>query len=159
LTLGSAAGGTDLFSQDLGSALNVTATGLPVDGRPIYARIWYAQPGSSWLAQDFTFTAANGGGGGGGATANPQIYSPVPGSRLAGTVQTFQWTAGTGASSYWLYVGDTVGGASYFAQSLGGSLSATVVSLPIDGRTIYARLWWVKDGSWNYADYTFSAAR
>jgi glutamine cyclotransferase len=89
---------------------------------------------------------------------NPQITTPTPGSTLSGTTQLFQWSAGTGVASYFLYVGSSPGATDIYAQNQGMNLSATVSGLPTDGRTIYVRLWWFRSGSWQYADFTFKAA-
>ena len=92
------------------------------------------------------------------AAAAPQLTSPAAGSSLAGSSQTFVWTGATGVSSYWLYVGTSSGGYDLFNQDVGTSLTATVTGLPVDGRTIYVRLWWLSSGaSWAAADYTFTA--
>ena len=38
------------------------------------------------------------------------MSSPTPGSTLTTTSATFNWTTGSGASSYWLYVGSNGAG-------------------------------------------------
>jgi hypothetical protein len=40
---------------------------------------------------------------------------------------------------------------------MGSSLSVTAGGLPTDGRTIYARLWWVGNAGWEYADTRYTA--
>ena len=87
----------------------------------------------------------------------PQMSSPTPGSTLAGSSQTFTWTAGSGISAYWLSAGTSVGAKNLFDQGVGSSLTATVTGLPTSGGTVYVRLWWLA-GSWGYADYTYTAA-
>jgi len=154
LSLGRTAGGNDLFDRNMGSSLSVTATGLPTDGRTIYARLWWLA--GSWVYADYTYTAANTGGGGGGGSA-PAITTPAAGSTLNGSAQTFTWTAGSGATSYWLYLGRTPGSNDLFDRNMGSSLSVTATGLPTDGRTIYARLWWIRNGAWEYADTTYTA--
>lgn len=73
----------------------------------------------------------------------PTITSPTPGSPLAGTTVTFQWTAnGAAVTAWWLYIGSSVGGADlHNSGDLGASLSTTVSGLPTDGRQIFVRLW------------------
>jgi glutamine cyclotransferase len=155
LYVGSTQGGNDLYNQDRGSSLAATVAGLPSDGRTLYARLWWME-GGGWEFADFTYTAPSGG-------TNPQITVPAitypaPGAALTGPAQVFQWSPGTGASNYWLYVGSSQGAADLHNQDLGTSLSASVSGLPIDGRTLYARLWWLRAGSWEFADFTFHAA-
>ena len=41
------------------------------------------------------------------------ITSPIPGSTLTSSSATFVWTAGAGATNYWLDVGSTPGGNQY----------------------------------------------
>ena len=154
VTVGSSPGAADLYSQDQGLNLSASVSGLPSDGRALHVRLWWLRAGS-WQSADFTYTAA---GATGGTTTNPQISTPVPGATLNSTAQSFQWSAGTGATWYWLYVGSTPGGADLVDYDAGSSLSVTVNRLPADGRTIYVRLWWVRNNSWEFADFTYRAA-
>jgi hypothetical protein len=55
-------------------------------------------------------------------------------------------------------VGSGTGRNDLFERSVGTSLSVTVPTLPADGRTIYVRLWWLRNGSWEYADSSYKAA-
>src|SRR6185436_21042271 len=99
--------------------------------------------------------ANTGGGGGGGGL--PVITTPTAGATLTGSSQTFTWGAGSGVTSYWLSLGRTAGGNDLFDRNMGSSLSVTATGLPTDGRTIYARLWWIRNGAWEYADTTYTA--
>jgi len=155
LYVGTSLGGSTLFDQDLGSALTATVSGLPTDSRTIYVRLWWRLT-TGWEAADYTYTAGNAGGGGSGG-GTPAITAPAPGSTLSGSAQTFTWTAGTGASSYWLYLGSTAGGNDLFDRSMGTSLTATA-TLPTDGRTVFARLWWIGSAGWVFTDSTYTAA-
>jgi hypothetical protein len=157
LYLGSGSGRNDLFERSLGAGLTVTASGLPTDGRKIYARLWWVRNGA-WEYADTTYTAASTAGPGPSPSGNPAITSPAAGSTLSGSSQTFAWTPGTGALGYWLYVGSGTGRNDLFERSVGTSLSVTVPTLPADGRTIYVRLWWLRNGSWEYADSSYKAA-
>jgi len=156
LYLGSTAGGKDLLELALGSGSIYTASGLPTDGRRIYATLWFVQNGS-WQHADTTYTAAGSGGTGSTGTA-PTLTSPVSGSTLSGSSQTFTWTAGSGASQLWLYLGSTAGGKDLLEKALSGS-SITATGLPTDGRRIYATLWFVQNGSWQHTDTTYTAFR
>ena len=66
-------------------------------------------------------------------------------------------TGGAGASQYWLTVGSTPGAQEFYSQGL-TSLSATVSAIPTDGSTVYARLWSLLNGGWQYNDYTYTAS-
>jgi hypothetical protein len=91
-------------------------------------------------------------------TPQPTITNPNPGSILESSRVTFQWTSGPGVTDYFLYVGNSLGANDIYSQNAGLGLSATVVGLPTDGRTLYVRLWWTTTGAdWQFADYTYTA--
>ncbi len=70
------------------------------------------------------------------------MQTPTPGSTLSGNVQTFTWSAGNGATAYWMDIGSTVGGNDiYQSGNLGNVLTTTVYSLPANGSTIYVTLY------------------
>ena len=146
---GTGLGGSELYNQSTGTALSAGVTGLPTDGRTIYVRLWYLT-GGQWLYSDYLYTAS-------GAAQRPLMSAPAPGATLAGTSQTFGWSAGTGASQYWLYVGSSVGGNDLYNQSTGTNLSAGVNNLPTDGRTLYIRLWFLSGTTWQFNDFIFYA--
>jgi len=110
--------------------------------------LWFVQNGA-WQHTDATYTAAGG--------TTPALTSPAAGSTLSGASQTFTWTAGTGISSFWLYLGSVAGGKDLLEQSLGSGSSVTATGLPTDGRIIYATLWWWANGGWEHADATYTA--
>ena len=106
-----------------------------------------------------TYTATFNGGTGGGGSARAEITDPPPGSTLSGSTVTFAWSAGSGVSQYWLYVGTTgVGSANIHNQSHGTNRSATVGGLPANGGTVYVRLWSLISNTWQYNDYQYTAA-
>jgi hypothetical protein len=76
LQVGSAPGAGDLYAADAGSGLSATVTGLPLDGRPVYVRLW-TLVGGAWTFTDYTYTAA-GGDGAGGFDAGETSASPDP---------------------------------------------------------------------------------
>ncbi len=57
--LGTSIGGTDLYNSSLGTATQVTVTGLPTNGSTIYARLWYRTV-NGWAFNDFSYTSCNG---------------------------------------------------------------------------------------------------
>jgi hypothetical protein len=78
---------------------------------------------------------------------------------LTGSSATFSWTAGAGASAYWLDVGSTAGGNQYSQSgNLGNVLSTTVSGLPTDGGTIYVTLYSMVGNAWSSNAYTYTAA-
>ncbi|MBS1856985.1 MAG: hypothetical protein JST11_16570, partial [Acidobacteria bacterium] len=149
LDIGSSAGGFDLSSQSAALATSQSVTGLPSDGRTLYARLWTAI-GSQWQYNDYTYTA-------GSAPQKAGMLIPTPGTTLSGANVTFTWTAGSGASSYWLDVGSTLGGFDLFSQSAGQATSLAVANLPLNGGAVYVRLWTALGSSWAFNDYTYTA--
>ena len=154
LEAGSFPGGTNIFSSGhLGDTFSVTVTGLPTNGSTVYVRLWYRISGL-WQYHDQVYLAAS-------TDPAPGITDPAPGTTLSGDSATFTWTAdGTTVDEWWLYVGSSLGGSDvYDSNSLGTNLSATVNGLPLDGRTLYVRLWFrASGGGWQYADVLYTAA-
>ena len=95
-----------------------------------------------------------------GNTANDLgIYLPLPGSTLTSGTAAFRWYPVAG-SSYWLDIGSTQGGNNYYSSgNMGSVLSATVSTLPTNGSTVWARLWYypVVGGNWQHTDSSFTA--
>ena len=93
----------------------------------------------------------------GNGTSNIGIYYPVNGSTLTGSSATFRWFPVTGAQ-YWVDIGSTQGGNNYSQSgNLGTVLSETVSSLPTDGSTVWVRLWYLLNGTWQFTDNTYTA--
>ena len=86
------------------------------------------------------------------------LISPAAGSVL-GSSATFTWTSGTGVTDLQFWLGNTGAGSSNLYNSgYTSATSVTVIGLPANGGTIYARLWSEIYGGWVYTDYTFTAA-
>jgi hypothetical protein len=135
-----------------GSTTNTSATvnGLPINGETIYARL-FTNNGGTWLHTDYTYKAVT--------EAQAVLTTPAPSSTLAGSSVTFSWTAAPSATGYILSLGSTGAGSTNLYYS--GSTTATsvnVTGLPINGETIYARLFTQLGGSWVHTDYTYTAA-
>ena len=152
LDIGSTAGGNNYYSSgNLGNILTTTANGLPTNGSMVYATL-YSLISGSWVPNAYTYTAYN------LASAGGILTTPTPGSTLTGSTVTFDWTAGAGATAYWLDVGNTAGGNNYFSSgSLGNALTVTVNGLPTDGSTVYATLYSLIGGAWSGNSYTYTA--
>jgi hypothetical protein len=93
------------------------------------------------------------------ATVTPgaAMTSPAPGSTLTGSSVTFQWVAG-GATEFGLWIGTTGVGSNNITSTGGTALSFNATGLPTNGQTVYVRLWSVVNGSWQFSDYTYTAA-
>ncbi len=86
------------------------------------------------------------------------VTSPAPGSTLPGATTTFSWTTGSGALEYFVYAGATAGSNSYFGRSTGLSTSQSVANLPVNGSTVYVRLWTRFAAGWQFTDYSYTAS-
>jgi hypothetical protein len=149
LVVGSRAGGNDYYSSgNLGNVQTATANGLPTNGSTVYVTL-YSVIGGAWVPNAYTYTAFSGAAGG-------VITTPTSGSTLSGSSVTFGWTAGAGASAYWLVVGSTAGGDDYYSSgNLGLAQTTTVSSLPANGSTIYVTLYSDVGGQWLNNAYTY----
>ena len=151
LYVGSSAGANDIYGADQGTALSRTVTGIPIDGRSTYVRLWSYLSGA-WQYNDYTYTAFTG-----TSAAKAQMTSPANGSTFSSSSVAFTWNAGSGASDYFLYVGSSAGANDNYGADQGTALSHTVSGIPTDGRSIYVRLWSYLSGAWQYNDYTYTA--
>ncbi|HKI51789.1 MAG TPA: multicopper oxidase domain-containing protein [Geothermobacteraceae bacterium] len=86
------------------------------------------------------------------------MVSPADTSTLAGASQTFTWTD-VSASNYVLHFGTTPGGSDIIViyPTPSTATSTTVGGLPVDGSTVYVRLWSEIGGVWYSNDYTYTA--
>lgn len=85
------------------------------------------------------------------------LTNPTPGSTLSGSLATFSWSAGSGATAYWLYLGTTgIRSSNLYSSGLTTGTSVAVSGLPTNGVTIYATLYTETNGSWQPASYTYT---
>ena len=125
---GSSVGGNQYFqSGALGNVSTTTVNNLPSDGSTVYVRLW-SLIGGNWPVQRVHLHRLQ------PSSAQGVITSPANGSHVDGQTVTFNWTAGSGATAYWLDIGSVAGGNQYFQSgNLGNVLTDTVTSLPTDG--------------------------
>ena len=92
-------------------------------------------------------------------TAVEYIVTPVSGSTLSGVTETFSWDTSDATIDEWaLLAGSTIGSFNYaYSAGTGDSNSTQVNNLPIDGSTIYIRLWLKVSGTWKYIDLFYTA--
>ena len=88
------------------------------------------------------------------------LTSPTPGSTLTGSSATFTWSAGTGVTKYEFRLGTTGPGSSNVYNSAEATTTALttglVSNIPTNGVTLYARLYSLINGAWQYNDYTYT---
>ena len=99
LHVGTTPGGYDLFSQDEGTSLCQTVTGLPTDGSPVYVRLW-SVIGGAWLFNDYVYSPAR-------TRAGDDASTGVDVTGINGVVPV---TLDRGDAACWLQVGTWPGG-------------------------------------------------
>jgi hypothetical protein len=98
--------------------------------------------------------------GGSSTTVTTTLTAPTPGTTLSGPSATFMWTAGTGATSFGLWLGSKgVGSNNIWSSGETTATSVTFGGLPTNGETIYARLFATVNGVLEHYDYTFTALK
>lgn len=148
LRIGSTLGGADLFFNGATAATSLLVKNLPLDGRTLFVRLISTINGQPRI-NDYTLTAVTG--------VSATLVDPVAGSSLAHPTQTFTWSAGVGADSYSLKIGNTLGAADLYFSGTTTATSATVTHLPIDGRTLFIRVTTVFGTVAQFNDYTVTA--
>jgi N-acetylneuraminic acid mutarotase len=157
LSLGTkGAGSRDLAAGPGSTALSLTVPSLPSNGETIYATLYSKIAGSGvWQSAGYTSYTESGTA---AAPAPAVLDTPTPGSTLAASGATFDWTPGSHVWYYALYVG-TIGPGSnnlYDSGAITGT-SVTVSNLPANGLPVYARLYSKVNGSWQWTDYAYVA--
>ncbi len=150
ITVGNSLGATDIAVSPTTGSTSVTVANLPTDGRTLYVRL-YSQFNGIWYSRNYTYIAQ--------LPPPAAITSPAPGTLLAGSSQLFTWNSVAGASLYQVAVGNTFGASDIgaFPATPTASTSTTATGLPIDGRTLYVRLYTNFAGVWYLRDYTYTA--
>ncbi|MBV5330046.1 MAG: hypothetical protein JZU65_20865, partial [Chlorobium sp.] len=151
LRVGTSVGAFDLgLSTVAGTTTSTTITGLPLNGSTLYVRLYW-QVGSTWLFNDYTYTAAT-------QTLTPAaISSPVNASTLTGASQTFTWND-AGANSYQFRIGTSQGAFDIALASLSGTTTSTTVNnLPANSSTVFVRLYSLLGSTWVFNDFTYTS--
>jgi NHL repeat len=153
LDVGSTSGGNNYYQSGSLSAsiFGQSVNSLPSDGSAVYATWWYFV-GGSWSYVEYQYNAF------GTSPEKGVITSPAPTSMLTGSSVTFTWTAGNGATAYWIDAGSSAGGNQYYQSgNLGNVLTQTVNNLPTNGSTVYVTLYSLVGGQWLNNQYTYTA--
>jgi DNA-binding beta-propeller fold protein YncE len=85
------------------------------------------------------------------------LTSPTPGTTLTGTTATFTWTPGVGVIAWQIDIGTSPGGHQYNPAHPQYNTTFNASGLPLDGSTIYVRLYSRINNAWQYKDYTYTA--
>jgi hypothetical protein len=144
-------GSQNLYNSGATTATTETVSGLPANGAPVYARLWWEISGA-WQSADYIYFEA-------GTPVPPGLITPVPGRILSGSTVTFAWTPSAGVTDYQLWLGSTgVGSQNLYDSGATKATTVTVSGLATNGVTMYARLWWEVSGVWTSADYIYTEA-
>jgi Pro-kumamolisin, activation domain/Bacterial Ig-like domain (group 3) len=153
IDVGSSAGGNQYYSSGAltSNVLGAVVSSLPIDGSTVYVTL-YSFVGGNWVSTGYTFTAS------GTSSNRGVITSPAPNSNLTASSVAFSWTAGTGATAYWIDAGSAAGGHDYYTSgNMGNVLTKTVTGLPTNGATVYVTLYSLVSGNWFSNAYTYTA--
>ena len=84
------------------------------------------------------------------------LTAPTPGSTLTGSSAAFTWSTGVGVTKYQFRLGTTGAGSTDLYNSAEASTTAlttgTISNIPTYGATLYARLYSLINGTWQYND-------
>jgi hypothetical protein len=149
LSIGSTSvGSSDLYNSGWRNETSQAVTGLPTNGETVYVRL-STDFGGATVYTDYTYTA----------TTAAALTSPTAPSTLTGPSVTFNWSAATGATLYYLSVGSTGTGSSNVYNSGWRDITSwTATDLPTNGETLYVRLSTDYSGTVVHNDYTYTAA-
>ena len=148
------AGTTGVGSSNIYNSGNVTVTSetvsnLPSNGETVYVRL-YSLIDGAWQSTDYTYVAS-------GAATPAALTTPVPSSQFTSSTVTFDWTPGNTATHFELYLGTSTGSSNLYNSGNVTVTTETVHGLPNNGEKIYARLYSLINGAWQYTDYTYTA--
>jgi len=155
LYVGTTVGARDIAnSGNLGTDTEYEVIGIPVDGSNVYARLWYYSS-SQWRYIDSTYTAAELD----LEIDTPAIISPTNSSEFASSSVDFEWRDNnTLVNFWWLHIGSLKGGKDFYDSGTGlrNRTSVTVDQLPVDGSTVFVRLWYhTSADGWQFTDTTY----
>jgi len=155
LDVGTSPSQGNIFGGNVGSATSKQVTGFPLNGSTVFVTLYTSINGSfqdatgADIRNSYTFTSA--------ANTKAAITSSAAGSTLTGSTAFFSWTAGAGATAYWLDVGTQPFVGNITAGNVGTATSKLVAGLPVDGSTVYATLYSFINGVWQGNSYTYTA--
>jgi len=152
LCLTTVAGSCNLYNSGYITATAATVPSLPAKGATVYARLYSLLKGI-WQYQDYTYTEAQ------PVPAALTDPTPGPGTVLGTSNVSFQWNTGIGVTEYRLCLATGAGLCNLYNSGYTTATTALVVSLPAKGATVYARLYSLVNGVWQYQDYTYTEAQ
>jgi hypothetical protein len=141
-------GSTNVYNSGWRTVTTWPADPLPTNGETLYVRLSTDYSGTV-VHNDYTYTAST----------QAAVTSPTANSILTGPSVTFNWSAATGATQYYLSVGSTGVGSTNVYNSGGRDVTSwTATGLPANGETVYVRLSTDYNGLLAHSDTTYTAA-
>ena len=122
---------------------------LPDNDSKVYVRL-YSLINGAWQSTDYTYVSA-------GTVTQAALTAPPLNSQFTSTTETFTWNPGNTATHFILYLGTSAGSSNLYNSGNVTATSETVSSLPSNGETVYARIYSLINGAWQYANYTYTA--
>jgi hypothetical protein len=141
--------GNYLINKAVGNVNSDTEVGFPNNGTT-YIWMVAAGNGAGWTSASTARTFVNGS----VVPMAPSIISPTNNAQVAGTSVTFQWSASSGATNYWLAVTKASDNSVVINKAVGNVTSDTETGFPNDA-TVYN--WFVAAGNsagWSSASRT-----
>jgi hypothetical protein len=86
-----------------------------------------------------------------------QIVSPKNRTTIFSST-TFKWK-NTNAKNYYLYVGTYKGGNNIYSNFLPKNTQSQTISIPMNGKKVYVRLWTQLSSGWKYKDYIYNTKK
>jgi hypothetical protein len=124
---------------------------LPSNGETVYARL-YSLTNGAWQYTDYTYKTS-------GSPTQAVLTTPAPNTTtpLTGTSVAFAWTPGNTATHFELRIGTSIGSSNLYNSGNVTATTETVSGLPSTGEKLYARLYSLINGAWQYTDYSYKA--
>ena len=157
LYVGTTPGGKDIYDQSPGTETSVSVSGIPINGNPVYVRLWWKIAGT-YSNTDYTYQTQK-------DDSTPALVSPSADSTLLNSTVPFQWSAGSGVDEFFLGVGTSQAAianapwGNIFADSVGTKTYQWVRGIPLTGNPVFVRLWWKNGETWFFADYKYQTRK
>ena len=141
-------GSNDIYNSAEKTVITYTFPRMPTNGETVYVRLITNYSGT-WVHNDYTYKAES---------LAAVLTAPAPNSTLTGASVTFDWTAPSGATGYYLWIGSTAVGSNDIYNSAEKTVTTyTFTRMPTNGETVYVRLITNYNGVWVHNDYTYKA--
>jgi len=142
----------NVYKGTAGISAQAAVTTIPDDGITIYATLFQLVNGT-WQSSSYTLTAPG---------SPTYAVLSAPGSNTGTTPPTllasqqFTWTGGVGPTKYQLLLGTNGAGSSNLYKGADTTNTSATITIPSKGKTVYATLNELFNGTWTSFNYTFT---